>query len=233
MIKNSGKLYIVSTPIGNLEDITLRALRILKEVDFIAAEDTRRTRKLLSHYDVETRITSCHAFNEQRKTGGILDCIEEGANVAVVSDCGTPAVSDPGFLIVREAVKRGIEPIVIPGPSSLTFAVAAAGLPVDSFVFYGFLPQKKGKRHRLLEEIAENLRTAVVFESPHRIARTLQEIADIIGDEVQLAVVREATKVYEETLRGSAKEILLNVEGKAWKGECVVVIAPKSIKLKV
>jgi 16S rRNA (cytidine1402-2'-O)-methyltransferase len=223
----SGNLYIVSTPIGNLEDISLRALRILKEVDLIAAEDTRRSRKLLSHYDIGTRLESCHAFNERRKTEGILDRIQNGLNVAVVSDCGTPAVSDPGFLIVREAVKRGIDPVVIPGPSALTFAVAAAGLPVDSFIFYGFLPVKKGKRHKILAEIAENLRTAVIFESPHRIARTLQEIAEIIGADVQIAVVREATKMYEEVLRGSAGEILADTERKSWKGECVVVIAPK------
>lgn len=229
----SGNLYIVSTPIGNLEDITLRALRILKEVDLIAAEDTRRTHKLISHYDIGTKLTSCHAFNEKRKTEDILDRVEGGMNVAVVSDCGTPAVSDPGFLIVREAVKRGIEPIVIPGPSSLTFAVAAAGLPVDSFVFYGFLPVKQGKRHKTISEISENSRTAVIFESPHRIARTLREIADLIGGDVPVAVIREATKIYEEVLRGGAEEILLNTEGKNWKGECVIVIAPKSVKLKV
>ncbi len=225
MENNCGRLYIVSTPIGNLKDITMRALETLKDVNLIAAEDTRRTAKLLSHYEISTKMTSCHAFNEHKKADGLLDKVEDGLDVAVVSDAGTPALSDPGFLLVREAIKRNINPIVIPGVSALTFAVTAAGLPVDRFTFYGFLPIKKGKRLKTIGEIAESGKTAIIFESPHRIARTLEEIAQEAGKDTPIAVIREATKIYEEVIRGTAEEVTQATAGKSWKGECVIVIS--------
>lgn len=222
-----GALYIVSTPIGNLEDITLRALNILREVDIIAAEDTRHTRKLLSHFDIATKTISYHSHNEHRKTDDLLDQVINGANIALVSDAGTPGVADPGFLLVREAVKRGIEPVVIPGVSSLTFTVAAAGLPVDKFTFYGFLPVKQGRKTSLIQEIGRSGHSSIVFESPFRMEKTLKMIADEIGPETPMAVIREATKIHEEVLRGTAAELLEQTAGRNWKGECVVVISPQ------
>ena len=222
----NGALYIVTTPIGNLEDITLRALRILGEVDLIAAEDTRHTRKLLSHFDISTRMVSYHIHNEHRKTEQLLDQIDDGLKIAMVSDAGTPGIADPGFLLVREAVKRGIEPIVIPGVSSVIFAAAAAGLPIDKFSFYGFLPVKSGRKANTLKKIAEIGYTAVIFESPHRITKTLNAIANEIGPETPVAVVREATKLHEEILRGPAAELAATHAERKWKGECVIVISP-------
>jgi 16S rRNA (cytidine1402-2'-O)-methyltransferase len=222
----NGALYIVTTPIGNLEDITLRALRILGEVDLIAAEDTRHTRKLLSHFEISTRMVSYHTHNEHRKTEQLLDQVVDGVKIAMVSDAGTPGIADPGFLLVREAVKRGIEPIIIPGVSSLTFAAAAAGLPIDKFSFYGFLPIKQGKKANTLRQIADSGQTGIIFESPHRITKTLNAIANEIGEETPVAVVREATKLYEEILRGSAAELAAANSERKWKGECVIVISP-------
>jgi 16S rRNA (cytidine1402-2'-O)-methyltransferase len=226
MDENSGKLYIVTTPIGNLEDITLRALRVLKEVDFIAAEDTRRTAKLLNHFEIKTHLVSYHIHNEHRKTSEILEKVAGGMKVALVSDAGTPCIADPGFLMVREALKLGIEPEIIPGVSSLTFAVAAAGIPVDTFTFWGFLPIKKGKREKVLTKIAESGISGIIFESPYRIERLIEEIVEIIGAETDMVILREATKIHEEVLRGKAKD-LVNM-GRKWKGEIVVIISGKS-----
>lgn len=225
---NSGKLYIVSTPIGNLEDITLRALRILKESDLIAAEDTRHTRILLNHYQISTRLISYHAFNEHRKTAELLDQINHGLKVAVVTDAGTPGIADPGFLFVREAVKAGIEPEVIPGVSSLTFAAVASGLPIDKFIFYGFLPVKSGRRGEVIKQIAGETKTCLVFESPHRMEKLLHEVSAGIGAETQVAVVREATKMFEEVIRGQVADVLQKTSGRKWKGECILVISPGS-----
>lgn len=222
----NGALYIVTTPIGNLEDITLRALRILGEVDLIAAEDTRHTRKLLTHFGMSTRIVSYHIHNEHRRTEQLLEQVIDGVKIAMVSDAGTPGIADPGFLLVREALKCGIEPIIIPGVSALTFAAAAAGLPVDKFSFYGFLPVKQGKRANRLRKIAASGHTGIVFESPHRITKTLNAIANEIGDETPVAIIREATKLYEEILRGSARELSEAYSERKWKGECVIVISP-------
>jgi len=224
-IQNTGgKLYIVATPIGNLEDITLRALNVLREVDLIAAEDTRRTQKLLNHFEIKTRTVSYHSFNEHRKTTDLLEKVAGGLNLAVVSDAGTPCIADPGFLMVREALKMGIEPVIIPGVSSLTFSVAASGLPSDRFSFYGFLPVKPGKKQKVLEEIKDSERTAVVFESPYRIEKTLQAINDFIGPQTAVALVREATKIHEEIIRGTAEEVLQMSIKANWKGEFVIVI---------
>ncbi|MDD3118454.1 MAG: 16S rRNA (cytidine(1402)-2'-O)-methyltransferase [Victivallales bacterium] len=222
----AGKLYIVTTPIGNLEDITLRALNVLREVELIAAEDTRRTQILLRHYDIRTRTVSYHSFNEHRKTAELLAQVASGLRLAVVSDAGTPCIADPGFLMVREAVKMGIEPVVVPGVSSLTFAVAASGLPSDRFDFYGFLPVKSGRKHRVLEEIRDNGRTAVVFESPYRVGKTLQAIAESIGADTAVVLVREATKLHEQIIRGRAGELAAVGADKNWKGEFVMVIDP-------
>ena len=218
----SGKLYIVSTPIGNLEDITLRALRILKEVEIIAAEDTRHTRQLLSHFDIHCpRLESCHAFNEHGKVDKLLDEVENGATLALVSDAGTPSVADPGFLLVRSALERDIEPVVIPGVSAVTFAVTASGLPVDSFSFRNFAPVKPGKRRKFLESLVADEKTCFFFESPFRIARTIAEIAEIAPD-IPVAIIREATKLHEEIIRGTAAEIA--AQNRQWKGEIVVGI---------
>lgn len=220
----NGWLALVATPIGNLEDITLRALEVLRDADVVAAEDTRRTRKLCSHFDVSVSLTSYHAHNEHRKTGELLDRVERGEKVAVATDSGTPAVSDPGYLIVREALKRGMEPVVVPGPSALTHAVVAAGFPVDRFAFYGYPPRKDGKRRHFLESLEGSDTTVFLFESVHRIEALLESIAVVLGPDTRVAVIREATKVHEERLRGRVVDILEQNRGREWKGEFVVAI---------
>ena len=216
----SGKLYLVSTPIGNLEDITLRALRVLKEVDLVAAEDTRHTRQLLTHFDIHAKLESFHAFNEHDRAAKLAERVAEGLTLALVSDAGTPSVADPGFLLVREALKLGIEPVVIPGVSAVTFAVTASGLPVDKFSFRNFAPVKPGKRRKFFESIRDAGETVFFFESPYRVAKALAEIAEVVGPDAQLALVREATKLHEEVLRGSAAE--LAALKREWKGEFVI-----------
>ena len=218
-----GKLFLVSTPIGNLEDITLRALNVLKSVDLIAAEDTWHTRQLLSHYDIHAKLESCHAFNEHGKVESLINFVKSGHSLALVSDAGTPSVADPGFLLVRTALENGIEPTVIPGVSALTFSVTASGLPVDKFAFWGFAPVKPGKRGKFFARILGDDRTGFFFESPFRIARTLSEIAALSPD-AKVAVIREATKIHEEILRASAAE--LAELKKEWKGEIVVGVHP-------
>lgn len=229
---NGGKLYIVSTPIGNLEDITLRAIRVLKEAGLIAAEDTRHTRILLNHYQITTRLTSYHAFNEHHKVAELLEKVANGMKVAMVSDAGTPGIADPGFLIVREAVKAGIEPEIIPGVSSLTFAAVASGLPIDKFIFYGFLPVKSGRRGEAIKQISGENKSCIIFESPHRMEKLLNEISLVLGPETQVAVVREATKVFEEVIRGRVSEVIEKTSGRNWKGECILAVSPCSTLLK-
>ena len=217
----SGQLYVVSTPIGNLEDITLRALRILKEVDIISAEDTRQ---LLSHFEIHCRrLESCHSFNEHDKVDKLLDEVENGLSLALVSDAGTPSVADPGFLLVRSALERGLEPIVVPGVSAVTFSVTASCLPVDTFTFRNFAPVKPGKKGKFLESILTDTRTSFFFESPFRIGRTLKEIA-AISPGAKVAVIREATKLHEEIIRGTAAEFA--AIDRQWKGEIVVGVCP-------
>lgn len=223
---SAGKLYLVSTPIGNLEDITLRALAVLRSVDLIAAEDTRHTRQLLAHYDIRAKLVSCHAFNEHRRAGELIARVLAGESVAAVSDAGTPAVADPGFLLAREAVAAGIEPVVIPGVSAVTFAVTAAALPVDKFAFYAFPPVKSGRRRRFFERIAAEDKTVVFYESPHRIAKTLAELAEVAGADTPTAVVREATKLHEEVRRGGAGELAAWAAAAAPKGEFAIVVDP-------
>ena len=218
-----GKLYLVSTPIGNLEDITLRALNVLKSVDLIAAEDTRHTRQLLTHYDIHAKLESCHAFNEHGKVAKLIEFVRNGGTLALVSDAGTPSIADPGFLLVRTALEAGIEPVVIPGVSALTFSATASGLPVDKFAFWGFAPVKPGKRGKFFAAVTADDRTGFFFESPFRIARSLQEIA-AIAPQAKVAVIREATKLHEEIIRGTAADVA-NLK-RDWKGEFVIGLYP-------
>ncbi len=217
------KLYVVPTPIGNLEDITLRALRVLKEVDLILAEDTRTTHKLLSHYQIETRLQSYHIFNEHQKTSEIADRILAGETLALVSDAGTPSISDPGFMLVRACLEREVEVECLPGPTALIPALVNSGFPCEKFCFEGFLPHKKGRRTRLTELAAEP-RTIILYESPHRIVRVLQELQQVMGDERKCSVSRELTKIHEETRRGTFTELLAYFTSKEPRGEMVVVV---------
>jgi 16S rRNA (cytidine1402-2'-O)-methyltransferase len=224
----SGKLYLLTTPIGNLDDMTFRAVKTLQEATLVAAEDTRRALKLLNHFDVKVAVTSFHMHNERGKTSYILDKVDAGEIVVVLSDAGTPAIADPGFYIVREAINRSIEPIVIPGVSALTFAAVAAGLPVDQFTFAGFLPVKKGKRQKVLEKMRDIGLTCFIFESPYKIAKLLTEIETVCGPDVEISLVREATKIYEETIRGKVGELAQEFIDRNWKGELVVAIDMKT-----
>lgn len=219
----SGTLYVVSTPIGNLEDITLRALRILKEVAIIAAEDTRHTQKLLSHFDIHTTLTSYHDFNKEEKTPILLSKMAEGASIAIVSDAGTPTLSDPGFYLIREAIRAGLPVSPIPGPAAALAALAVSGLPPDRFVFEGFLPKKKGARARRLEQLKPDPRTLIFYESPFRIVALLEEIKTILGDR-PVVVAREITKMFEEFIRGSVTEVLEKIGKKTVKGEITLVV---------
>ena len=221
----AGNLYLVSTPIGNLEDITFRAVRTLQECDLIAAEDTRHTALLLQRYDIHKPLESFHAFNEHNKVEKLIARIKEGLNVALVSDAGTPAVADPGFLPLRAALESGLEPVVIPGVSAVTFSVTASGLPVDRFAFWNFVPVKSGRKRKFFEEISECGYTVFCFESPFRIENTLKIIAEVMP-EARVAIIREATKVHEEVIRGSAVE-LASLQQR-WRGEFVIGICNKS-----
>jgi len=222
----TGGLFLVATPIGNLEDITLRALRVLREADVIYAEDTRRTRILLDKFEISKHLESYHIFNEHGRTPELLARVLRGENVVLVSDAGMPCIADPGFLLVRSAVQEGISPVIVPGVSALTFSVAASALPSDSFTFYGFLPVKSGRRNAALQRIAEEGRTSVIFESPFRIEKLLGEILRTMGPETDVTVVREATKIHEEILRGTVADVLERTAGRSWKGEIVLVVHP-------
>ena len=221
----AGNLFLVSTPIGNLEDITYRAVRTLQECDLIAAEDTRHTALLLQRYDIHKPLESFHAFNEHNKVEKLISRIKEGLNVALVSDAGTPAVADPGFLPLRAALESGLEPVVIPGVSAVTFSVTASGLPVDRFAFWNFVPVKSGRKRKFFEEISECGHTVFCFESPFRIENTLKLIAEVMP-EARVAIIREATKVHEEVIRGSAAEVASLQQ--RWRGEFVIGICNKS-----
>ncbi len=229
----AGKLSLVATPIGNLEDITLRALRILREAEIIAAEDTRRTRILLSHFEIPTpTLISFHAHNEHFKCDGLLDQVMTGKRVALVSDAGTPAIADPGFFIVRRAVERGIEPEIIPGVSALTFAAVAAGIPVDRFTFYGFPPVKSGRKRQFFEALLARGESGFFYESPHRVAMALALIEELGGGARQAAVIREATKMHEEVLRGPVAELAEFLRRTPPKGEFVVAIGKETTREK-
>ena len=217
------KLYIVPTPIGNLEDITLRAINVLKSVDFILAEDTRTSSHLMRHLGIEKPMHSHHKFNEHATVGRVVESIAAGKDVALVSDAGTPGISDPGFLLVRRCVEEGIEVVTLPGPTALIPALVQSGFPCDRFCFEGFLPQKKGRMKRL-EELSSETRTVIFYESPYRVVKCLEQIAETFGTERRVAVVREITKKFEETVRGSVAEAIAHFKAHEPKGEFVIVV---------
>jgi len=223
----TGVLYVVSTPIGNLDDITLRALHTLKSVNLIAAEDTRRTQRLLARFDFHTTLTSYHDFNKDVKAPILVSRILEGQSVALVSDAGTPLISDPGYVLVNHCIEAGIRVIPIPGPSVLTAALAASGLPTDAFHFEGFLPKRPGRLARRLEELESYPGTIVLFESPHRLAKTLAAIRAGWGNR-RAVVARELTKIHEEFLRGTLDEVLAAIEPRSLRGEITLLITGKS-----
>jgi len=218
-----GVLYIISTPIGNLEDMTRRSVELLGQVHVIAAEDTRRTRILLNHYHIDTRLSSFHSYNQEKKGGRFIDILNEGKDVALVSDAGTPGISDPLYHLVQLALEAEIEVQSLPGPSAVLAALTVSGLPMDRFVFEGFLPLKK-KRKTRLKELAEEKRTLVLYESPHRIQKTLRELHEVFGNR-KATVCRELTKMYEEVIRGNLKDLAEKATNKKWKGEITLVIA--------
>ena len=220
------KLYIIPTPIGNLEDITLRAIRLLKEVNLVLAEDTRTSNKLFAKYNIETPLASFHMHNEHEVLPKYITRLKAGEYFALISDAGTPAISDPGFLLVRECVKEGIEVDCLPGATAFVPAVVNSGLPNDKFVFEGFLPVKKGRQTRL-KILSDEARTMVFYESPHRLVKTLQQFVEYFGADRKVSVSREISKMFEETIRGAAVEVVLHFEHKQPKGEFVIVVEGK------
>lgn len=218
------KLFIVPTPIGNLGDITFRAIKTLKSVDIILAEDTRTSLKLLKHYKINSKIESYHMHNEHKKADSIINKISEGNTIALISDAGTPSISDPGFLLVRECIKNNIEVECLPGATALITALVISGLPSDKFLFEGFLPAKKGRTKRL-KELSNEKKTIIFYESPHRILKTLKDFSDYFSPEKQVSVSREITKIYEETFRGTIEESIVHFEKNKPKGEFVIVLS--------
>jgi len=213
-------LYIIATPIGNLKDITLRALEILKQVDLILAEDTRRTGKLLHHYGISNKMLSYNDINKKQRTKKIIELLKQGKDIALVSDSGTPGISDPGFYITREAIKNNIQIFPIPGPTAFVAALICSGLPTDKFSFYGFLPKKQGQKTKILQNIQQ---TTIFYESPHRIQKTLKLMNDIIPEK-DLVIARELTKKFEEFIRGTVKEVYAKLKNKKIKGELVLIL---------
>lgn len=218
-------LYLVATPIGNLEDITLRALRTLKEVSAIACEDTRQTQKLLSHYGIEKRTISYHEHNELTRSAELIMHLEQGDSIALVSDAGMPGISDPGYRLVALAIRHHIPVVPIPGPTAFLAALVASGLPTDSFRFSGFLPEKSGKRRKLLESIKDSPRTQIFYEAPHRLIETLEDIADVLGPGRHIVIAREVTKIYEEFVRGKVNDVLFQMKERGEiRGEITLLI---------
>lgn len=220
------KLYIVPTPIGNLKDITLRALEVLQEVDLILAEDTRTSGKLLKHFEITTQMHSHHMHNEHKTTAAIVSRIKSGQSVALISDAGTPAISDPGFLLTRACVEAGIQVDCLPGATAFVPALVNSGLPCDKFVFEGFLPPKKGRQTRL-QLLSLETRTIIFYVSPHKLVKTLAQIIEYFGQDRPVSVSREITKLHEQTIRGSALEVLAHFQAKAPKGEIVLIVGAK------
>lgn len=224
-----GKLYIVPTPIGNLEDITFRAIKVLKDCDFVLAEDTRTSGFLLKHYQIATKMYSHHKFNEHKSSDQIVERIKSGAQVALISDAGTPAISDPGFLIVHNCIEAGIEVECLPGATAVIPALVVSGLPNDRFCFEGFLPQKKGRQTRL-KELADESRTMVFYESPYRVLKTLTQFAEYLGEDRKASASREISKMYEETIRGTLAELIIHFTQNEPRGEFVLVVSGNEIK---
>ena len=218
------KLHLVPTPIGNLKDMTLRAVEVLKAVDLILAEDTRTSGKLLKHFEISTPMQSHHQHNEHKTIISIIEKLKSGLNIALISDAGTPAISDPGFILVRACVENEIEVECLPGATAFVPALVNSGLPNDKFVFEGFLPVKKGRQTRLMA-LSEETRTMIFYESPHKLVKTLTQFCEYFGEDRQASVSRELTKLYEETKRGSVKDVLNHYENKAPKGEIVIIVA--------
>ena len=224
-----GTLYIIPTPVGNLEDMTLRAIRLLKEADLILAEDTRTSGILLKHFDIKNRLASHHKFNEHGTSVGVVEKLKAGMNIALISDAGTPGISDPGFYLVREAVAAGVEVVCLPGATAFVPALVASGLPCDRFVFEGFLPQKKGRKTRV-EALADETRTMVFYESPYRVVKTLQLFAEAFGTERHVSVAREISKVHEQHVRGTLAEVIDHFTEHEPKGEIVIILAGEHSK---
>lgn len=220
------KLFLVPTPVGNLGDMTYRGVEVLKSVDLILAEDTRTSRVLLQHYGIDTPLQSYHIFNEHQTVAGLVERLQSGTTIAVVTDAGTPGISDPGFLLVREAIKAGIDVECLPGATAFVPALIDSGLPCDRFTFLGFLPHKKG-RQTAIKALADEERTMVVYESPYRLVKLLEELREVLGEERQVSVSREISKLHAETVRGSVGEVLAHFGTKEVKGEIVVIISGK------
>lgn len=218
------KLTVVPTPVGNLEDMTFRAIRVLKEADLILAEDTRTTGILLKHFEIQNRMQSHHKFNEHKTVEQIASRIKAGENIALVSDAGTPAISDPGFMLVRECVRQGVDVECLPGATAFVPALVASGLPNEKFCFEGFLPQKKGRQTRL-KELSTEERTMIFYESPYRLVKTLTQFAELFGADRQVSVSREISKIHEETVRGSMEEVISHFTENEPKGEIVIIVA--------
>ena len=222
------KLYVVPTPIGNLQDMTFRAIEVLKKADLILAEDTRTSGKLLKHFEIDTPQRSYHKFNEHKIVDQLIKQLQSGDQLALISDAGTPAISDPGFLLVRECLKNNISIETLPGATAFVPALVNSGLPNDKFVFEGFLPVKKGRQTRLLF-LAEETRTMIFYESPHKILKTLTHFVEYFGEDREISISRELTKLYEETLRGTLKELIQNFDNKSPKGEFVIIVSGKKV----
>ncbi|MCE5179528.1 MAG: 16S rRNA (cytidine(1402)-2'-O)-methyltransferase [Porphyromonadaceae bacterium] len=222
----TGKLYVIPTPIGNLEDMTLRSINLLKECDLILAEDTRTSGFLLKHYGIETRMQSHHKFNEHKTTDEMVEQMRGGTCVALISDAGTPAISDPGFLLVRACIQAGVDVECLPGATAFVPALVESGLPCDRFCFEGFLPQKKGRQTRL-QQLAEENRTMIFYESPYRVLKTLCQLAEHLGSNRGASVSREITKIYAETVRGTLEELIIHFTQQTPRGEFVIVVAGK------
>src|SRR5215813_10300923 len=221
---NPGVLYVVATPIGNLEDITYRAVRVLKEVDLIACEDTRQTRKLLDHYGIDRPMVSYHEHNENERAHELLEKLKGGATIAQVSDAGMPGISDPGYRVVKLAIEHGIQVVPIPGASAVIAALAASGLATDAFEFRGFLPAKAGQRRTALEQIRSHQQTVIFYEAPHRIIGSLEDLVRVLGPQRRVVIARELTKMHEEFIRGKAQEVLEAACGRELKGEITLLI---------
>lgn len=219
-----GILYVVPTPVGNMEDMTFRAIRILKEADLVLAEDTRTSGVLLKHYDIQNHLMSHHKFNEHGTSAGIVERLKAGATVALISDAGTPGISDPGFFLVREAVRAGVEVQCLPGATAFVPALVSSGLPCDRFAFEGFLPPKKGRQTKL-DSLKEEPRTMIFYESPYRLLKTLQQLAEVMGEDRQASVCREISKVHEESVRGTLEEVIAHFTETEPRGEIVIIVA--------
>jgi 16S rRNA (cytidine1402-2'-O)-methyltransferase len=222
---DAGTLYLVATPIGNLEDITLRAIRILKEVDLIAAEDTRRARKLLGHYQITSPVTSYFAHSNTRKTQALLSQLREGSSIALISEAGTPSISDPGYALTRLAIDQNIPVVPVPGPAALIAALSVSGLPTRSFIFEGFIPRKSGRRKNLFLALRDQPRTFILYESPHRVMATLEDLRAVLGEGRRIVIAREMTKLYEEFMRGTIAEVITALTGRSIKGEVTIVVS--------